>query len=132
MTEFTQKVIQITKAIPHGKVASYGQVALLAGIPKAARQVGWTLSSLENTAEKSKYELPWWRVVNNQGRISIKGSKFHGAPMQKQLLEKEGLKISKDLTFNIEKYRWRPDPEELKSFELDDELVVKFLDKYLY
>lgn len=131
MTPFTKKVIEIIEEIPHGTVVSYGQVALMAGIPRAARQVGWILANLEEDQVKSKHGLPWWRVINNAGRISIKGSKFHNALTQKKLLEKEGVVVSKELTFDIEKYRWRPEPNVLAKFELSDELVEKHMDKYL-
>lgn len=99
---FKQKVIEIIKQIPHGSVVSYSQVALMAGSPRAARQVGNILNKL-----KGHIELPWWRVVNNQGRISIKGSHYHPID-QKLRLEDEGVLINSNLTFDIEKYRWNP------------------------
>ena len=51
--------------IPYGRVVSYGQVAAYVGVPRGARQVGWTLRRLEDI------DIPWWRVINNEGRISI-------------------------------------------------------------
>ncbi len=99
---FKEKVIQSIQAIPYGNVASYSQIALLAGSPRAARQVGSILNHLEH-----KLEVPWWRVVNNTGRISIKGSTYHPID-QKLRLEAEGIHITADLTFDIEKYRWSP------------------------
>ena len=99
---FKDRVIKIVASIPYGKVASYSQVALLAGQPRAARQVGSILNHLEY-----KLEIPWWRVVNNTGRISIKGSIY--SPIdQKERLCIEGVSINEDLTFEIEKYRWNP------------------------
>lgn len=130
MSKFKNKVINIIKEIPKGEVASYGQVALYAGIPRAARQVGWILANLEIDKLESLYDLPWWRVINNAGRISIKGSKHHDAVTQKKLMEKEGIVVSKDLTFDIEKYRWRPSPEKIKSFELDEKYIFTALEKY--
>lgn len=102
-TTFKQKVIGVVSKIPYGSVASYGQVALYCGAPRAAREVGWTLNRMENIDE-----VPWWRVVNNTGRITIKGSSF-SADMQRKLLRSEGLIISDDFTFDIEHYRWKPD-----------------------
>ena len=113
MSKFKDRVVKIVKMIPRGQVMSYGQVALYVGVPRAARQVGWILRGLHKETP-----VPWWRVVNNEGRISIKHSKFH-ALEQKAILEKEGLKIAKDLTFAIEKYRFMPDADFVKKLELD-------------
>lgn len=104
MSQFKAKVIIVVRSVPAGKVVSYGQVALMAGAPRAARQVGWILHGTEN-----EIDLPWWRVVNNAGRISIKGSRFNTPQLQRQLLEAEGLEISDLFDFDIEKYRFRPE-----------------------
>lgn len=100
MTRFSDTVLAVVKSIPRGKVASYGQVALIAGKPRAAREVGWILN------QKSNEETPWWRVINNSGRISIKHSEFD-ALMQKQLLENESIKVSDKFEIDIEKYRMK-------------------------
>jgi methylated-DNA-protein-cysteine methyltransferase-like protein len=102
MGRFSDLVLKIVKAIPKGKVASYGQIALMAGEPRAARQVGWVLN------QKSDGQTPWWRVINNSGRISIKHPEI-SALEQKELLEKEGVKVGKNFEVNIEKFRWHPD-----------------------
>ena len=86
-------------SIPVGCVMSYGQIALFLDKPRGAREVGWALSMV-----KEKDMVPWWRVVNNSGRISIKGR--YSAIEQKRLLIREGVKVSRDFTFDIEKYRW--------------------------
>lgn len=114
--QFKEKVIKAVQLVPFGKVASYGQVALIAGVPRAARQVGWILRGLEEDVDSGKIPLPWWRIVNNAGRISIKGCKYHDAQMQKELLEQEGVEISDKFEFEIEKYRYRPTIEEMKAF----------------
>jgi methylated-DNA-protein-cysteine methyltransferase-like protein len=98
---FKTKVIDVILAIPKGKVVSYGQVASMAGSPRAARQVG---AILRGNSETKK--LPWWRVINNQGMISIKGNWVETKHLQKQLLEKEGIKVSDDFTLDINKYRY--------------------------
>ncbi|MBI2414429.1 MGMT family protein [candidate division WWE3 bacterium] len=121
MTKFKENVIKIVSKIPYGKVMSYGQVALCASFPRGARQVGWILNKLNYEETKN---LPWWRVVNNEGRISIKNSEYL-PPEQKQKLEAEGLKIKKDLTFDINNYRYIPTPEEYLELT-DDFLDEKF------
>lgn len=113
MSKFKDRVIEIVKLIPKGKVASYGQIALYVGMPRAARQVGWILNGLEE-----KVAVPWWRVVNNTGRISIKGSKY-SAEDQRSLLVSEGLEISDDFSFDIEEYRYKPDQKFISKLELD-------------
>jgi methylated-DNA-protein-cysteine methyltransferase-like protein len=121
-SKFKKAVLKVVTLVPRGKVVSYGQVSLYIGMPRAARQVGWILNGLgEDVA------IPWWRVVNNAGRISIKGS-LHTAREQRDILEKEGLTIMDDLTFDIEKYRFIPDAEFKKALELDPvylEMIAK-------
>jgi methylated-DNA-protein-cysteine methyltransferase-like protein len=124
MSKFKEKVIKAVKSVPHGKVASYGQIALMVGVPKAAQAIG-------NILHDHGEETPWWRIVNNAGRISTKCYE-HTASFQKHLLEKEGVKVREDLTFKIEKYRYRPDQGQLKDLELDDEYVEAILKKYFY
>lgn len=123
-SKFTQKILQIVKMVPKGKVVSYGQVALMAGVPRGARQVGWIL-------HQHGEQVPWWRVINNAGRISIKGIEHH-AHLQKDLLEKEGVKVTKDLNIDIENHRWRPHEETLKKLSLDDEYIFEILEKYTF
>lgn len=100
MSMFKAQVMKVVRQIPYGRVVSYGQVAVYAGKPGAARAVGWILKQNETA------DIPWHRVINNQGRISIKGNWFHDAQMQAGLLRKEGIVINKDFTLDIEKYRW--------------------------
>lgn len=89
MTSFFEHVYQIVKAIPRGKVASYGQVAALLGHPHAARTVGWALASLP---EHQEQDVPWQRVINAEGRISIRSLR-HAADEQRSLLEAEGVEF---------------------------------------
>ncbi|MDC7124440.1 MAG: MGMT family protein [Spirochaetales bacterium] len=88
MTAFSERVIKIIKAIPPGQVASYGQIAAMAGNPKAARQVARLLHS-----SSEKQDLPWHRVVNREGKISLQGE---GAVIQRGLLEAEGIEFDLD------------------------------------
>ncbi|QQS23275.1 MGMT family protein [bacterium] len=98
---FKEKVIEAVKRIPRGKVVSYGQVASECGSPRAARQVGWMLHGLDGNNS-----VPWWRVINNAGYISIKGNIMSTPLAQKNFLESEGITVSKDLEIDIEKYRY--------------------------
>jgi methylated-DNA-protein-cysteine methyltransferase-like protein len=97
-TEFTKKVKAIIKQIPFGKVATYGQIAQYAGNPRASRQIAWILHSC---SEKDK--LPWQRVVNSKGKISLPIGK--GYNLQKRLLLSEGIEFDdRDIIF--ENYIW--------------------------
>lgn len=121
-SKFKNAVLKVVCLIPRGSVVSYGQIALYIGVPRAARQVGWILRGLEEGTE-----VPWWRVVNNGGRISIKDSRYSAAE-QKALLTKEGIKVSDELTFDIETYRFKPDDYFIKKLELDPyyiEMIAK-------
>ncbi len=102
MKTFREKVTELVKLVPKGKVVSYGQVAAVAGHPRAARQVGGILRGLDD----SKIHIPWWRVVNNRGYISIKGNWTATKELQKSLLLKDGVKVGKDFTLDMEKYRY--------------------------
>lgn len=96
---FQQRIWQIVAAIPAGQVATYGDVALLAGSPRAARQVGGVLSRLPQGST-----LPWHRVVNRHGAISFQGD---GLFRQRDALEAEGVVVSDDGRIDLEAYRWR-------------------------
>lgn len=85
MTPFTEQVLTIIKAIPQGKVKTYGQIASEAGSPRGARQVVRILSSMGD-----KYNLPWHRVINSKGEINLKEP---GKSLQIQLLESEGIVV---------------------------------------
>ena len=97
---FTEEVVVIIKAIPKGKVATYGQVARMAGNARAARQVVRTL----NTQTK-KHNLPWHRMINAQGKIAIKDP--FGADEQRALLLAEGVEVT-EFTISLKKYQWEP------------------------
>ncbi len=122
MTKFKNAVINVVARVPKGNVVSYGQVALYVGAARAARQVGWILNGLTDVS------IPWWRVINNTGRISIKGSQY-SAQEQKALLIKEGIEIKDDLTLDMEKYRFHPDESFIKRLGLDPLNLSKLLEK---
>ena len=123
-SRFSEKVIEIVKIIPEGKVVSYGQIAVMAGLPRMARHVGNILNKYDGEAE-----IPWWRVVNNSGRLTIKGSVFTSDD-QKDRLEDEGLEITNDYTFDINKYRFIPKIELLRKLKLDDEYIELLMIKF--
>ena len=97
-----QKIWQVVAAIPAGSVASYGQVAKLAGLPNAARQVGRTLKNLPKDTK-----LPWHRVINSQGTISLPNSS-RGHYIQKQRLEAEGITFKSGGKIDLKKFGWKP------------------------
>ena len=103
MTPFTKAVITWIKKIPRGKIATYGQIARLAGKPGSARAVGWILNACAET-----HHLPWQRVLNSQGKISLpkKSSAFLA---QKRLLESEGVVIVKG-SLDLDRYLWKKEP----------------------
>jgi len=96
---FTQKVKALTRMIPAGKIASYGLIAALAGNPRAARQVAWILHA-STPADK----LPWHRVVNRMGKISLKP--FGGYEIQKQRLQQEGVVFDEHDTIDLDRFLW--------------------------
>ncbi len=103
-----QKIYAAVKKIPRGKVATYGQVALLAGLGRHARQVGYALHALPDGKK-----IPWHRVINAKGEISARSSGDHDE-QQRVLLEKEGVVFGMHGRVSLEKYRWRPESNEPK------------------
>lgn len=101
MTEFQEKIIQAVNLVPPGKVVSYGQVALYIGMPRGARAVGWALRAMENG------DLPWWRVINNAGRITIKGNRFNTPDDQRKLLRQEKVEVSDLFEVDMNRYRFQ-------------------------
>ncbi len=98
---FTQRVVDVIKSVPRGKVATYGRLAAMAGSPRGARQVVRVLHTLW---EKEK--LPWHRVINAKGTISLTGAGFDE---QKALLEAEGVAVDREGRIDLKKYEWRPE-----------------------
>ncbi|WP_312632799.1 MGMT family protein [Pseudescherichia sp.] len=96
---FPQRVWQIVAAIPPGSVTTYGEVARLAGSPRAARQVGGVLRRLPEGST-----LPWHRVVNRQGQISLTGPDLQ---RQRQALLADGVQVSGSGEIDLARYRWR-------------------------
>lgn len=101
MREGWSRVYAVVRRIPRGRVATYGQVAALAGRPGQARQVGYALAALEVDSP-----VPWHRVVNARGGVSLRGD-GHAAGMQRARLEAEGVAF-RDGRIPLDRYRWQP------------------------
>ncbi|RLM27780.1 methyltransferase [Brenneria alni] len=96
---FRQRVFQIVAAIPYGKIATYGDVALLAGSPRASRQVGGVLKRLPKDSK-----LPWHRVINRKGEISLVGDDHQ---RQKLALQAEGITFNRQGKIDLNAFRWQ-------------------------
>ncbi|MFW1857197.1 MGMT family protein [Acinetobacter defluvii] len=86
--ELAQMILSVVIQIPYGKVASYGQIAKLAGLPKHARLVGRVLGQLE-----SEHDVPWHRVINSQGKIRVNQLDEQGTNLQQALLLAENVVV---------------------------------------
>jgi methylated-DNA-protein-cysteine methyltransferase-like protein len=98
---FRERVLEVVRAVPPGRVVTYGQVATWAGSPRAARQVGATLFGLRD----EDGDVPWQRVVNAKGGIST--YRVGGGELQVALLRAEGVDVGPD---GLDLRRWRWDP----------------------
>ncbi len=108
------KIYQVVRGIPRGRVATYGQVAALAGYPRHARVVGYALSALSDDHGDAA-EVPWQRVVNAAGRVSPRSHPGWGG-LQEHLLRDEGIEIRLDGSLDLEHYRWRPSAKSISRF----------------
>lgn len=99
-----EQIYTVVRQIPTGKVATYGQVAVLAGIPGHARQVGYALYRVALDAD-----IPWQRVVNAQGRISYSAQRLGSDDLQHHLLAAEGVTFNSSGQINLQQYGWQPE-----------------------
>lgn len=127
MSPFKEKVIEVVRLVPSGKVVSYGQVAAYIGVPRGARQVGWILNGTEG-----KVDLPWWRVVNNVGYLSIRGTAFNDKELQRKVLRAEGIGVDEGFNLDMQQHRWRPDKKMLEKMHLKDEYIEKLMERYSF
>jgi methylated-DNA-protein-cysteine methyltransferase related protein len=97
---FPERVMAVVRGIPPGRVASYGAVAEAAGRPGAARAVGRVLAGLPDGSD-----VPWWRVVNGRGEITIPRS-GHAAPLQRALLLDEGVGFDEAGRIDMRRCGW--------------------------
>ena len=94
-------ICAVIRRIPEGWVATYGQVAALAGLPRRARLVGHVLQHLGPATD-----IPWHRVVNAKGEVSYSPSRNGGDALQQRLLQKEGVEFDDRNRFDLERFRW--------------------------
>ena len=99
-TSFFEQVYRLVRCIPPGQVASYGQIARLLGKPRGARTVGWALSSLPEGQA-----VPWQRVVNSRGTVSL-DARGPGGALQRALLEAEGVAFDERGRIDVEVFGW--------------------------
>lgn len=101
-----ERFYRVVRRIPRGRVATYGQVAALAGLPRGARLAGYALSALRGTA----HDVPWQRVLGARGRghagVSLKDPM--GAAAQRDLLEREGVALDARGRVDLARFGWRP------------------------
>jgi methylated-DNA-protein-cysteine methyltransferase-like protein len=98
-----ERIHAVVRRIPRGRVATYGQVAALAGFAGQARRAGYALAALpEHSA------VPWHRVVNARGEISLRGPGGGGAVTQRIRLEQEGVEFDARGRISLERFAWRP------------------------
>jgi methylated-DNA-protein-cysteine methyltransferase-like protein len=95
-------IYQVVCQIPKGKVATYGQVAELANLYGKARLVGYALYRVDRSSD-----IPWHRVINAKGEISYSTLRYGGDDLQRALLEREGIKFSREGKINLRKYLWK-------------------------
>lgn len=111
---FREKVLKLVSEVPEGRIASYGQIAALAGQPRAARQVGWALASMGINEQK----LPWWRIVNKKAYLSIRNEEIGAKLEQRSLLEDEGIEFEDEFQIaNPDRYWWHPEHQLLPDLE---------------
>jgi len=101
--DFFQKVFEVVKLIPQGKVTSYGAIAAFLGAKSGARMVGWAM----NASHKNQINIPAHRVVNRKGILSGK-MHFETPETMKNRLEEEGIQIINDEIINFEQHFWNP------------------------
>jgi methylated-DNA-protein-cysteine methyltransferase-like protein len=99
---FSEQVFSVVCLVPAGRLTTYGDVAAAMGSPRSARRVGYALSGLSS---ERIHEVPWHRVINIKGTISIRGSTGRGL-QQRQRLENEGIFFDHMGRTNLGQYRW--------------------------
>ncbi|MEM1201607.1 MAG: MGMT family protein [Acidobacteriota bacterium] len=103
-TDRWQRIYDVVRQIPEGRVATYGQVAILAGLPGHARQVGYALAASRGE------DLPWQRVINAKGEVSPRRDPGPEG-LQRAMLEAEGVGFDARDRVDLRRFRWDPDAE---------------------
>lgn len=102
---FFEKVYQVARQIPYGRITSYGAIAKYLGTAGSARMVGWAMNGSHKNAD-----VPAHRVVNRNGLLTGKHH-FEGTNLMQQLLENEGISVNNDQVVNFKKHFWDPSKE---------------------
>jgi methylated-DNA-protein-cysteine methyltransferase-like protein len=97
-----QRIYAVVRRIPRGRVATYGQIARLAGLAGHARQVGYALAALPED-----HDVPWHRVINAQGGVSPRAAPGWD-DVQRQLLRREGVRFDGGGRTSLARYQWQP------------------------
>jgi methylated-DNA-protein-cysteine methyltransferase-like protein len=100
---FFERVYEVARQIPYGKVTSYGAIAKALGAVRSARMVGWAMNASHNMED-----VPAHRVVNRFGLLSGKHH-FGGTNLMQQLLESEGIKVVDNQIIDFDKHFWEPE-----------------------
>lgn len=98
-----ERIYAVVRRIPRGRVATYGQVAALAGLPRQPRLVGYALHALPSASA-----LPWHRVINAQGRVSARAGASEAGLEQRLRLELEGVRFDARGRVSFERFGWKP------------------------
>ena len=101
---FFQKVYEVARLIPYGRVTSYGAIAKYLGAARSARMVGWAMNG------STKEDVPAHRVVNRVGLLTGKHH-FQGTSLMQQLLESEGIEVEDNQIVDFQKHFWDPSKE---------------------
>lgn len=111
MSQVYDQYYRIVRLIPVGKVATYGQIASLAGRPRHARHVGYALYHLPADCD----DVPWQRVINGKGEVSYSFIRMGSDRLQFHLLQDEGIEFDARERIDLKKYQWDPTPAELEQ-----------------
>ena len=108
-TSLWPRIYAVVARVPRGRVVTYGQVAALAGLPRQARLVGYAMHGLPDGST-----LPWHRVINAQGKVSVRSFAGPSEGLQRHLLEEEGVAFGDGGRVNLKRYRWKPRDRSVK------------------
>ena len=108
-TPLWPRIYAVVARVPRGRVVTYGQVAALAGLPRQARLVGYAMHGLPDGST-----LPWHRVINAQGKVSVRSFAGPSEGLQRHLLEEEGVTFDDGGRVSLKRYRWKPQASSVK------------------